>query len=271
MIGSGLKKLAKAKGMTVANGIAYGALDGYATTLFEGAGYKQINICTKFPNPEKQVQLQNALSAVNLQKEYRVQNLGLSEQGIAVVFHDNPGTMKKIEAFVAWFYPLLKSCEATGYQVCMDCGGDVTAGSWYLINGFACYLHDSCADRIAGSMDQREQERKESDTGSYVQGLIGALLGATLGAIVWGIVLSIGYVASLVGLLIGWLAEKGYTLLRGKQGKGKVWILLLAVVFGVGLGTFLPDAFALGQWIHAGELPGFLGLFKLFRRLSVQP
>lgn len=257
MIGSGLKKLAKANGMTVGNGIAYGALQGFATALFEGAGYKQINISTKFPSPEQQVLLQNAVNAVDLQKQYRVQNLGISDKGISVVFMDNPGTMKKIEAFVEWFYPLLKTYEATGYQVCMDCGSDVTAGSWYLIGGFACYLHDSCADRIAGAMEQQEQERKDSDTGSYVQGLLGALLGAVLGSIVWGLVLSLGYVASLVGLLIGWLAEKGYTLLHGKQGKGKVWILLLSVVVGVALGTFLPSVFELVGMMNAGELPGF--------------
>jgi flagellar basal body-associated protein FliL len=46
-----------------------------------------------------------------------------------------------------------------------------------------------------------------------------------------------GYVASLAGLAIGFLAEKGYNLLKGKQGKGKLWILIVAILFGILLGT----------------------------------
>ena len=62
MIGSGLKKLAKTHGMTVANGIAYGSLMGYATTFSEGAGYKSIAIATNFPEAGQQERL---LAAVN--------------------------------------------------------------------------------------------------------------------------------------------------------------------------------------------------------------
>lgn len=48
MIGSGLKKLAKENGLRVSNGVAYGSLRGYAATLSEGSGFKQIVISTKF-------------------------------------------------------------------------------------------------------------------------------------------------------------------------------------------------------------------------------
>lgn len=78
--------------------------------------------------------------------------------------------------------------------------------------------------------------------GSYVTGLIGALLGALVGAVAWCLVMQLGIIASLVGFAIGWLAEKGYTLLRGKAGKGKLVILILAVIFGVLAGTFAAHA-----------------------------
>ena len=71
--------------------------------------------------------------------------------------------------------------------------------------------------------------------------------------------------ASIVGLLIGWLAEKGYNLLKGKQGKGKVAILIVAIIIGVLLGTFAADAITLAEMINSNELaleysqiPGFL-------------
>ena len=66
--------------------------------------------------------------------------------------------------------------------------------------------------------------------------------------------LNLGYVASLVGLLIGYLAEKGYRLLHGKQGKAKIIILTLAIVFGVVLGTFAADVITLVGMINDGEL-----------------
>ncbi len=78
--------------------------------------------------------------------------------------------------------------------------------------------------------------------GSYVTGLIGALLGALVGAIVWCLVMQMGIIAALVGFVIGWLAEKGYTLLKGKNGKGKLVILIVAVIFGVLAGTFAAHA-----------------------------
>lgn len=257
MIGSGLKKLAKQYGMTISNGVAYGSLKGYATTLSEGANYKRIDIATRFNELEQQVRLQEAVSGVNISKEYRVQNWGIGTKCISIVFADTIGTMKKLEAFIEWFYPLLAQCGAAGANVCMECGTEITAGSWYLIDGTAYHFHDACADRVQGKIEEETQQRQDADTGSYVSGAVGAVAGAVLGAVVWAVVLYVGYVASIVGLLIGWLADKGYDLLRGKRGKGKVAILIVAIIFGVLLGTIAPDVVTLAQMIGNGELPGY--------------
>ena len=74
--------------------------------------------------------------------------------------------------------------------------------------------------------------------GSYISGLIGALLGALVGAVVWALVMQLGFIAGIVGFVIGFLAEKGYNLLKGKQGSGKVFVLAIAVICGVLAGTF---------------------------------
>lgn len=257
MIGSGLKKLAKANGMHVGGGVAYGSLHGYATTLSEGAGYKQIVISTRFPDVEKLNELQSAVNGRNIARELRVQNLSFAPNGVSVTFIDNPGTMKKIEEFIAWFYPLLDQAGATGAKVCAECGMEAVAGSWKLIGGVALYMHDACAQKVARDIDAEYETRGEENPGSYGLGLLGALLGAALGAVVWTLVLMGGYVASIVGLLIGWLADKGYDLLKGKQGKGKIVILIIAVIFGVVAGTLAADAISLAQAIDAGELLGW--------------
>lgn len=257
MIGSGLKKLAKQNQMTVASGVAYGSLHGYATTLSEGAGWKKIDISTRFTELGRQEQLQAAVNEVDLRRTYRVQDITFGQRIISIIFLDNPGTMKKIEAFIAWFYPLLDRYGAMGADICSECGCSIESGGWYLIDGVAHHFHDACADQINSQLQQDAQQRKEADTGSYLQGFVGALLGSLLGAIVWAVVLYGGYVASLVGLLIGWLAEKGYTLFRGKQGKGKIAILIVVIILGVLLGSMIPDVVTVADMINTGELEGF--------------
>lgn len=256
MIGTGLKKLANQYGMGVSKGMAYGSLNGFATTMCEGNGWKRLDIATRFENPEQQKAFEAALYGVDVKRQYRVQTLQVNQRNINVVFHDTVGTMKKIEAFLAWFYPLLEQHGAQKADICTECGTQITSGSWYAVDGIAYHMHDSCAEHVARELATDAQQRKEEDTGSYIRGFAGALIGALLGSVVWAVVLYVGYVASLVGLLIGWLAEKGYTLFKGKQGKGKIAILVIVIILGVLIGTLLPDVVVLAQMIDAGELPG---------------
>lgn len=256
MIGSGLKKLAKENGMKISHGVAYGSLRGYAATLSEGSGYKRIAFATRFPDPAHRSALSAQAEQVDLRRQYRVQSLDVSPRMIQVVFQDNPGTMKKIRSFLDWFLPLLEQYSASTVNVCTECGCEVTAGRWVLVDGTACHLHDGCASRIAQEIEAEEAQRAQNSTGSYITGLLGALGGSVLGAVLWAVVLNLGYVASLVGLVIGWLAEKGYNLFHGKQGKAKVAILILAVIFGVLVGTFGADVFTVIGMINSGELYG---------------
>lgn len=258
MIGSALKKLASEHNMKVASGVAYGAMAGFAATLSEGSGWKRITLTTKFTDVQKQNELLALCNGRNLQKEFRVRSLQFTPNGIDIVFLDNPGTMKKLRAFLDWFLPLLSEHGATGAGVCTQCGLEITGGgSWKLVDGVAFHYHPACGEKVERDIRAGEEQKKETDSGSYLTGLLGALAGSVLGAVVWAIVLSIGYVASVVGLLIGFLAEKGYNLLHGKQGKAKLLILILATVVGVALGTFGGDAISLGQMIAGGEFPGY--------------
>ncbi len=253
MIGSGLKKFALQHGMKIANGVAYGNFWGFGATLSEGAGFKQIFLTTRFATQEQKERFMAAVNTVDLSRTYRVQSLNISERVIQIVFTDNPGTMKKLQEFTDWFMPLLQQHGAAPMQICSECGMEVTNGKWVLIDGIAYYLHEACAQKVAREIDGENTRRKEEDTGSYLTGTIGAFLGAIVGSIAWALVLQLGYVASIVGFLIGWLADKGYTLLKGKQGKGKIAILIIAVIFGVVLGCFLGDAIAIAQLISSGE------------------
>jgi len=254
MIGSALKKLAAENGMKVAKGVAYGVFRGYYATFSEGSGYKQIVFATRFSEQSKQDELMGLLSRHNLSKEYRVQNLSFAPNGINIVFGDTIGTMKKIMAFLDWFFPLLEQFGASRAGICPECGAPIDAGTWILQDGVAAfYLHTSCADRISRELEAIQEEKKQPGNGSYFTGLLGALLGSLLGAIIWAVILYAGYVASLVGFAIGWLANKFYDLFKGKQGKGKIAILIIAVILGVFLGTLLPDMAYVAMGIPTGE------------------
>lgn len=256
MIGSGLKKLATEYGMKVDRGVAYGSLQGFAATMCEGSGWKQITFSVTFADPVQKTMLMDAVNAVDVRKTYRVMNVAVVPDGIQVTFQDTIGTMGKIREFLNWFLPLLQQHQASAYNICPECGCEITDGKWMLINGVARYMHIACAQKATMTVDNENARRKNEDAGTYLNGALGALLGALLGAVVWAVVLLGGYVASLVGLLIGWLADKGYNLFKGRKGKGKIAILIIAIILGVVVGTIGADVITLVQMVNAGELPG---------------
>lgn len=249
MIGSAFKKLAAEYGMKVDRGVAYGSLQGYAATMCEGSGWKRIVFSTSFADPLQKTMFLDAIQAVDVKKEYRVTNLTVAADGIVVDFLDNPGTMSKIKAFLPWFLPLLQQYQATAWNVCPECGCEITVGKWMLNNGVASYMHEACAAKAVRDVEGGNERRKQEDTGSYLKGAVGAGLGALLGAVIWALVLMAGYVASIVGFVIGWLSDKGYRLLHGRNGKGKVAILIVAIIFGVIVGTLGASAISLAMEI----------------------
>ena len=257
MIGSGLKKLAATYGMKVDKGVAYGSLQGYAATMCEGSGWKGIVFAVTFADPAQKATLMDTINSTDVRKQYRVRNFGVGLKTIQVVFSDTVGTMGKIKEFLAWFIPLLQQCNASSWNVCPECGCEVTGGKWMLLKGVAYYMHESCAQKTARDLADANERRAQEDTGSYVKGAVGAVLGSLLGAVVWAVVLLLGYMASLVGLLIGWLSDKGYRLMHGRNGKGKVAILIISIILGVVIGTIGADVITLIRMIASGELVGF--------------
>ena len=136
MIGSALKKLANENNMLVSNGVAYGSLRGYAATLCEGGGWKRIDFSTRFPDPVQKTAFMDAVSSIGdkeLLKRYRVIGLAMSDKVISVKFNDNPGTMKKLMAFLDWFIPLLGQYQAAVFD--LTGSSDVSRYGAQVING----------------------------------------------------------------------------------------------------------------------------------------
>ena len=257
MIGSGLKKLAKENGMKVAGGYAYGSFRGYDCAFSEGAGYRLLVISTRLPDDIQEKAMQAECEGRDLKKEFRVQGLYIGRDGIAVNFLDNPGTIKRMAGFCDWFFPLLAKYSATPAGICPECGMPISgAGKWMLTNGVARHMHESCAATMQERISHEENRAAEEDPGSYGAGFLGALLGGLIGAIPWALLYLAGRVAAVLGLLIGWLSEKGYRKLGGKNGRAKALILIVTAIISVCVGNLLGEWLGAAKYVLQGEAYG---------------
>ena len=111
MVGPGLKKLARANGMSIASGVAYGAFMGFAVTFSEGSGYKRLAVTTRIHDEQAYDYFAHQLNQHDLRRDFNVSSIQLLSDAIVVVFTDNIGTMSKIHRVLQLFLspaPLLR-------------------------------------------------------------------------------------------------------------------------------------------------------------------
>lgn len=266
MIGSGLKKFAVENGLTVKSGVAYGNFRGYTVSMFEGSGWKTIVINTRFSQMEDMTQLTSLLHGKDTVKTYRLSQTQVTSSHIQIVFADTVGTMKRVRAFADWFFPVLDGYDVTKFGICDECGQPIEDdGVWKIVGSSVVYVHTHCGDTMEANIRFAEEEARENDTGSYLTGFVGALVGSLIGAVLWAVVMNLGFIAGIVGLLIAFLAVKGYDLLHGKQGKAKVVIVAVCVVAAVLIGNYFAYLWMLRSALveydiafTTGELPKML-------------
>lgn len=76
-----------------------------------------------------------------------------------------------------------------------------------------------------------ETEKQTASPSNPVLGVAGAIVGAALGGIVWILVYQLGYIAAPCGLLMVFLAMKGYELAgKGLDRKGIILSVVVAAV-----------------------------------------
>ena len=114
------------------------------------------------------------------------------------------------------------------------------------VGGVARCLCEPCTAQIEAALEQNRQEKSQKK-GNFFTGLIGALLGALLSAVLWVIVAQFGYIAAVVGLIMGVLTIKGFELLGGKINVAS--IVTCCVIVGVVL--ILANVISLGIEIYS--------------------
>lgn len=240
MIGTAIKKYAAAHGMTCDGGLAYGKVNGLHISLEDGSGVKILQIYL-YPPSKSVEEFSDALVRVQQTlldcdaKEYRLakQNPVTVSGGRAVVtFHDNPGTMARIERYIDEVMPRIAQA-GLETDACAYCGGKMDEICYTVLDECLLPVHPGCVAQMSAQVETSEAQPKK---GSVAKGILGALLGAVIGAIPWAIVFVLGYVAGIVGLLIGYLSNFFYGKLGGKNSKARVVIVVIALILGVLLG-----------------------------------
>lgn len=114
------------------------------------------------------------------------------------------------------------------------------------VSGVARCLCEPCTAQIESALEQNRQE-KVRRKGNFFTGLIGAILGALIGAVLWVVVAQIGYIAAVIGLVMGVLTIKGFELLGGRINIAS--IITCCVVVGIVL--MLANGVSLGLEIYS--------------------
>lgn len=243
MIGSGIKKFAKAHDMKCAKGIAFGYLNGFYISLTDGAGTKTMQVCLASGEraSERNAACFAALDELMSQldpKRYRLMPSAayiITDSHMIVTFADNPGTLKRVKRFIVEVFPQIAALGFEGGDACYHCGRPLNDyRAFVLKEGLLMPVYGDCAadmmrEDIAASGDKKP--------GSAFMGALGAFLGAIAGAIPWALLFLVGYVTSLAGLLIGFLADLGYRKFGGRNSKARLAVVLVMVLIGVMAGT----------------------------------
>ena len=241
MVGTAIKKFARENGWTVKNGIAFGIYRGYMMSMQEGAGWKSLSIAARLENEDTIKSAYELLNDKSIMKDYRITDSQVTATSVYITFLDNPGTMKKILAFVDSFCDGLDSFGAKGANHCSSCGQELYDSNAVpaVMNDVVYLLHESCMNKDDETLNNIKEEKAKE--GSTLLGSIGAFAGALLGSIPWAVAYYFGWFVGWFGFVIGIAAKKGYELLQGKESRAKGFIVTIATF----IGTFFAESVAL--------------------------
>ena len=226
-MGMNTNKLAKITGFSTHGAIAYGSMNGIS---FNAIIADMTGICTItcFIKREEGINLAsiNAFLEANHRK-YKNARAAFNGMAVAVTI---PNFIKLnaqlISEFLHEFSQFLRDNNYYS-SGCNHCGKTDDLG-YTLQGGQIIEICADCHDKISHELADIKHERETA--GSYMTGAIGAILGGILGIIPWILLDQIGFIASISGLIMGFLAQKGYLILRGKRGRGMLIIIAAVLI-----------------------------------------
>ena len=266
MVGSGIKKFAAENGLSVKEGVAYGNYHVDMLTMLEGSGWKALAYAIKADATQRAVIIEY-LSRADVKKEYSIIASEGEENFVLVKVQDTIGTMKVYTALAETLVAFLGAQTIPGSGICMHCGMEGATVPVLTPDGIVIPMHSACADTLNNTIAEQKEAANEKSNGVLI-GAVGAICGGILGAIPWAIASYLGWFFSAIGLLIGFLAGKGYDILRGKQCKAKAVIVTVVVIVCVILAELTSSVLVVqsvfkdeGAYLTIGESIEAFGFF----------
>lgn len=171
-------------------------------------------------------------------KRYKASKALLNDGIVSVTL--SSATVVKAEVLEAFLNDFSAYLQENGYtSSCTFCNSNENIG-YTFTDGMVREVCPACHEKLEGIVEDIKEERETS--GSYLKGALGAILGGILGIIPWVLIGMLGFVAAISGLIMSYLSYKGYMLLKGKIGKGMIWILIIVLV----VFTYVGVLFSLG-------------------------
>ena len=214
--------------------VAYGRAHSIFFSLEFDNGHFGVNVTAFVSRPDGIAKDDVGKYILDEGKPYKARLSRIEGNAITIAFISNVKRIpiEQIWTFVNAFAAYL---EQNGYtSSCTLCGCEDDLFCVYR-NGAVKEVCENCFESLGVASTQIKQQR--STTGSYVSGAIGAILGGIIGIIPWVLLGLLGYISALSGIVMAILSFKGYQLLKGKQSKGMLFIiigvLLVFTYFGV--------------------------------------
>ena len=231
MVGSGLKKWALSMNMRVEKGIAFGVVQGYLVSMWEGAGTKSIFINGYMGQESYRQALESFLSP--MAGQYRIKTYRIEPSGLYLEFGDTVGTMKKIESIFTLVLSKMTELQIPDAGFCSVCGEAIVGSAVAIrLGNKVLKMNQNCYDAIRAELTQQAQDQ-EAKPLNIGRGTLGAILGALVGSIPWMVAFYFGWFVGWFGFVIALCARKGYEILGGRTSKAKVVIVIVCSFIGL--------------------------------------
>ena len=233
-----LESFAQSSNYEIYKKIAYGRTNGifFNISLVNYNTCARVAVFVKHPNGIN-------LSAINLflkenKKKFKANKAAMADDVIYLIL--TSATFVKADVVINFLNEFSEFLVENGYtSSCTFCSSSENIGYTFM-NEQVREVCPECHEKLSGAVENLKEERQTS--GSYLKGAIGAAIGGVIGIIPWVLLGMLGYIAGISGLAMAYLSYKGYFLLKGKVGKGMVWILILVLV----VFTYIGVLFSLG-------------------------
>jgi hypothetical protein len=238
IISSPLLDLARMRGWYRSKSCVFGVYEHYLFTIEEGLGYKSV-FAHVAEIPEDTAD--RLADEISLRKsEIGVDEVAVDTDGVCLKFNEAFRSIpaNRLTAAMDFLIHLLRHHRLLPSDTCERCG---TADNlhYYSIKDEGVLYCPTCHRALVESL-KTERHTWEREEKQYLRGAVGAAVFSIIGVAAWiALAVLFNRISSAFAFVYVFLAERGYRLFGGKQGRRTPWILLALNALAVFASNYL--------------------------------